>query len=235
MPAKDRHIKEAIESVLGRTRKGRIKITRLVLKTHPQLTSSKIRRVYVKERFSLPQRCRKRMKDNPANPIQESFARNEEWAIDFMSDALSNGRRFRTFNVIEHYNREALGILTLSSIPARRATQFLDRLIEKYGKPMRLRGDNGPEMMSKWFRLWLSKNKITWSAIQKGSPQQNAIVERFNRTYREDVLDANVFNRIDNAQQVTDEWLVEYNTIREHESLGYQTPANYEVKGFLEA
>lgn len=98
MPSKDLVIKEAIESVLGMTRKGRNKIIRMVLKFHPDLTATKIRRVYVNERFPLPQRCRKRMKNNPANPIVVPFERNQEWAIDFMSDALAGGRRFRTFN-----------------------------------------------------------------------------------------------------------------------------------------
>lgn len=227
MPAKDLVVKQAIESVMGISRKGRNKIIRLVLKQYPDLTVSKIRRVYVKERFSLPQRCRKRMKNNPANPIMVPFERNLEWAIDFMSDALTGARRFRTFNVVDHFNRGALGILTSHSIPARRATEFLDRLIEVHGKPKRIRGDNGPEMMSKHFRLWLEKRKITWSAIQKASPQENAIVERFNRTYREDVLDANLFTDIETAQQITDEWLIDYNTVREHEALGFKTPASY--------
>lgn len=227
MPAKDLVVKQAIESVIGITRKGRTKIIRAVLKQHPDLTVSKVRRVYVKEKFSLPQRCRKRMKDNPSNPIIVPFERNQEWAIDFMTDTLTGGRQFRTFNVVDHFNRAALGILTSQSIPARRATDFLERVIEKYGKPKRIRGDNGPEMMSKHFRLWLDKHKITWSAIPKGSPQENAIVERFNRTYREDVLDANLFTSIRNAQEVTEKWLIEYNTVREHEALGYQTPATY--------
>jgi putative transposase len=227
MPVKDQSIKEAIESVIGSTRIGRHKIIRLVQKQHPYLSASKIRRVYVREGFSLFKKPRKRFKNNPANPIMIPLERNEEWAIDFMSDVLQNGRQFRTFNVIEHYNREGLGILDDFSIPARKATTFLDRLIEKYGKPKRIRGDNGPEAMSKWFRLWLQKRGIEWSAIPKGAPQQNAIVERFNRTYREDVLDANVFYSIDHVQQLTDAWLIEYNTVREHEALGYQTPASY--------
>jgi putative transposase len=227
MPAKDQSIKQAIESVIGSSRKGRNKIIRLVQKQHPYLSASKIRRVYVKEGFSLMKRPRKRLKNNPANPIIIPLQRNEEWAIDFMCDVLQNGRQFRTFNVIDHYNRQALGILSAISIPARRATAFLDRLIEQHGKPTRIRGDNGPEMMSKWFRLWLQRNSIEWSAIPKGAPQQNAIVERFNRTYREDVLDANMFYSIEHAQQLTDQWLVEYNTVREHEALDYQTPLSY--------
>jgi putative transposase len=227
MPVKDQPIKQAIESVMSSTRKGRNKIIRLVQRQHPYLSASKIRRVYVKEGFSLMKKPRRRLKNNPANPIIIPLQRNEEWAIDFMCDILQNGRQFRTFNVIDHYNRQALGILNAISIPARRATAFLDRLIEQYGKPKRIRGDNGPEMMSKWFRVWLHQNGIEWSAIPKGSPQQNAIVERFNRTYREDVLDANVFCSVEHAQQLTDNWLIEYNTVREHEALGYQTPLSY--------
>jgi putative transposase len=227
IPLKDASIRQAIESVIGKTKKGRNKIIRLVQKDHPHLSASKIRRVYVKEGFSLFKKPRMRMKNNPSNPIMVPLQRNEEWAIDFMSDVLTNGRQFRSFNVIDHYNREALGILTELSIPARKATQFLDRLFEIHGKPKRIRGDNGPEAMSKWFRLWLQKNSIEWSAIPKASPQQNAIVERFNRTYREDVLDANIFFSIEHARQLTDAWLIEYNTVREHEALGYKTPASY--------
>ena len=227
MPAKDLVVKEAIQAAIGSTRRGRNKIIRKVQKVYPNLGASKIRRVYVREGFSLPQKPRKRVNNNPVNPIVIPLVRNQEWAVDFMSDALFNGRRFRTFNVMDHYNRQCYGILNSFSIPARKATTFLDQLIEKYGKPERIRGDNGPELMAKWFKTWLRSREIQWSAIPKGSPQQNAIVERFNRTYREDILDANVFFSIDQAQQITDQWLEEYNTDREHEALGYQTPAAY--------
>lgn len=93
MPVKDLVIKEAIESVMAMTQKGRNKIISMVLKLHPNPPASKIRRVYVRERISLPQRCRKRMKNNPANPIMVPFERKQEWAIDFMSDALVGGKR----------------------------------------------------------------------------------------------------------------------------------------------
>jgi putative transposase len=227
MPAKDAVVKEAIESVMGTTRKGRNKIIRLVRKKHPHLGASKIRRVYVKEGFSLTKRWRKRVKNHPANPIAVPFQRNEEWAVDYMSDVLQDGRQMRTFNVIDQFNRQGLGILPDFSIPARKATAYLDRLIECYGKPKRIRSDNGPELTSKWFQLWLSRNNIQWSPIQKGCPQQNAIIERFNRTYREDVLDAHLFFSIRQAGEITDRWLLEYNTDREHEALGYLTPISY--------
>lgn len=227
MPAKDVVIREAIQSVMGSTRKGRNKIIRLVKKLYPQLGSSKIRRVYVKEGFSLTRKMRRRIKNNPANPIMIPLQRNEEWAIDFMCDVLQNGRRFRTLNVVDHFNREYLSIVIDLSFPARKVTALLDRLIERYGKPRRIRTDNGPEFTSRWFQLWLKQRGIAWSAIPKGSPQQNAIVERFNRTYREDVLDANLFASLDHARELTEKWVWEYNHEREHESLNYQTPIAY--------
>ena len=227
MPAKDIVVREAIQSVIGTTRKGRNKIIRLVQKKYPHLGSSKIRRVYVKEGFSLSRRMRQRIKNNPANPILIPLQRNEEWAIDFMCDVLESGRRFRTLNVIDHFNREGLGIAINFSLPARKVTAFLGQLIEHYGKPKRIRTDNGPEFTSKWFQLWLKETGIDWSPIQKGSPQQNAIIERFNRTYREDVLDASLFNSLDHARDLTVKWLWEYNHEREHQSLNYQTPISY--------
>src|SRR5690606_30899002 len=148
-------------------------------------------------------------------------------AIDFMCDVLENGRRFRTLNVIDHFNREGIGITIDLSLPAKKVTAFLDRLIERNEKPTRIRTDNGPELTSKWFQLWLKQNGIEWSPIQKGSPHQNAIIERFNRTYREDVLDANLFASLDHVRELTDKWLWEYNHQREHESLDYRTPIEY--------
>src|SRR5690606_18429569 len=134
MPAKDVAVKEAIESVMGSTRRGRRKTIRLVQKLHPHLGSSKIRRVDVKEGFSRTRRMRRRIRNHPATPILIPLQRNEEWAIDFMCDVLENGRRFRTLNVIDHFNRECLSIIIDLSLPSRKVTAFLDRLIERYGK-----------------------------------------------------------------------------------------------------
>jgi len=110
-----------------------------------------------------------------------------------MSDALSNGRRIRTLNIVDHFNRHCKGIEVDFNLPARRVIEIVERAIERYGKPLKIRTDNGPEFPSKRFQLWMQNNQIEWSRIQKGKPQQNAIIERFNKTYREDVLDANLF------------------------------------------
>lgn len=227
MPEKDIFIKQAIDKVIGTSRKGRMKVIKLVQKTHPEIGSSRIRRVYERSGLSLSKKLRRRLKDNPANPIEMPFASNEEWAMDFMSDALFDGRRIRTLNVIDHYNRKCLGIKIGFNMPARLVIQAVEQIIELHGKPKRIRTDNGPEFRSKLFQKWLFNNEIAWSRIQKGKPQQNAIIERFNKTYREDVLDANIFKNIAQANEITQTWVNDYNNERPHQSLNYQNPSSY--------
>ncbi len=227
MPLKDLKVKELIENNLGRGNCGRGAVIASVRKSHPGLGISKIRRVYVQQGFSLYKRMKKRRIKNSPNPISVPFEANQEWAMDFMSDALVNGRKFRTFNVIDQYNRRCLGIHVGNSIPARRVIAELEKIIHLNGKPKAIRTDNGPEFTSKAFQTWLHNQKIRWSPIEKGKPQQNGIVERFNRTYRQDILDANLFYSIDQAQLMSNEWIQYYNVERPHQALNYKTPIEY--------
>lgn len=227
MPAKDAQIKTMIEQVIGCSRKGRNKVICLVQKKYPHISGSKIRRVYEQEGFSLHRRLKRRIKNQPANPIEIPLVANQEWAMDFMSDTLENGRKFRTLNVVDHFNRACMGIAVAHSLPSVRVIEYLERMIEFQGKPRRIRTDNGPEFRSKKFQAWMSDQQITWSPIQKGKPQQNGIVERFNRTFREDVLDAYLFSSVAHAQDLADTWKEDYNNQRPHQSLGYQTPSDY--------
>lgn len=227
MPLKDEPIKEAIQEVLKNKKRGRRKVIKMVQKNYPQFTQSKIRRVYTQNGFSLHKKLKRRTKDNPKNPIEIALAPNLEWAIDFMSDSLATGRTFRTLNVIDHYNRECKGIQIGYSLPAVRVIEFLEEIISTHGKPNRIRTDNGPEFTSKAFQLWLWNNNIEWSKIQKGKPQQNAIIERFNKTVREDLLDANLFFSLEHAHELKDEFVREYNCERPHESLNDKTPMEY--------
>lgn len=227
MPSKDASLKVIIEQVIGFGRKGREKVIRLVQRVHPHISASKIRRVYEREGFSLHKRLRRRIKDHAANPIVVPVVANEEWAMDFMADTLENGRSFRTLNVIDHFNRACKGIVVAHSLPSVRVIEHLERIIDFYGKPKRIRTDNGPEFCSKKFQKWLKDKGIEWSPIQKGKPSQNGIIERFNRTFREDVLDASLFSSIEQAQQIADKWATEYNGHRPHQALAYQTPLHY--------
>jgi len=164
---------------------------------------------------------------NPSNKPYVPLKENEEWAIDFMQDSLVSGRSIRSLNIIDPYNRFCKGMYISHSIPARRLIEMLEAAIEKHGKPKSIRTDNGPEFISKKFRLWLYNYGIEWKPIPKGKPQENCFIERFNRTAREDLFNANLFYNARQAQEMAEEFVNEYNTERPHESLNNQTPLEY--------
>lgn len=227
MPLKDAPILSAIEEVINRSRKGRKKVIPLVQRKHPEMSSSKVRRVYEQSGLSLMKRLKKRIRSSGKNQAVVPLCANEEWDIDFMHDSLMNGRQIRSFNVIDPYNRECKGMSIRHNFPAKRVIEYLEQLIEKYGKPKFIRSDNGPEFISKLFQLWLNKNNIIWNNIQKGKPAQNCFVERFNRTAREDFFDAHLFHTVEQANELADLFRNEYNYIRPHESLNNKTPLEY--------
>ena len=218
-PAKDEVVKRAIERVLPGCKKGRKKVIALVQKENPEIGAFRIRRVYVQSGFNLFQKPRSRKMQAEANPLPICLQANEEWAMDFMSDALVNGRRIRIFNIVDHYDRFFLASKISCSMPARVVIEYLENAIEIYGKPARIRTDNGPEFRSKFFQIWLKNHSIKWEQIQPGKPQQNGYIERLNRTFREDVLDANIFSSVSHAQEITDKYRKEYNEERPHEAL----------------
>ena len=144
-----------------------------------------------------------------------------------MSDALSTGRTFRTLNVIDDFNREALWIEVDTSLPAERVVRVLEQLLSWRGKPTRLRMDNGPELISQRLESWAREKNIELLHIQPGKPAQNAYIERFNRTYREEVLDAYLFEDLQEVRHITETWLEDYNTIRPHEALQGLPPRQF--------
>jgi putative transposase len=140
---------------------------------------------------------------------------------------LLNGRRIRTANVIDDYNREGLGILISFSLPSKRITRWLDQLACARGYPKYIRVDNGPENISHHFQTWAKTHGVIIHYIQPGKPAQNAYIERFNRSYREAVLDMYLFQTIHEVQEITNTWLKHYNEERPHEALKNQPPINY--------
>jgi putative transposase len=227
MPLKDEKIEMEIRSVIGNSRKGRKKVIPLVRKKHPEIGCSRIRRVYVQKGFALMKRMKYKLRNNPKNPASVPLQANMEWAIDFMHDSLVSGRRFRSLNIIDPYNRQCKGIYIDHNFPAIKVIELLEQSIDKYGKPKFIRTDNGPEFISKRFQIWMHDNGIGWSAIQKGKPQQNCHVERFNKTVREDLFDSHLFFNLDHAKELAETFQIEYNSMRPHESLGDLTPVEY--------
>lgn len=227
MPEKDAPIERLIRQIIGTSKRGRGKVIAKIRRNHPSIGSSKIRRIYEQKGFTLMKRHKKRFRTNPKNPAIIPMGANIEWGIDFMHDSLVTGKAIRSLNILDPFNRECKGAFIRHSIPAKRLTDLLDRCIEKHGKPKYIRSDNGPEMISKWFQKWMQDNSIGWSPIEKGKPQQNCFVERFNRTMREEFFDAHLFFCEEEAQREADKWVEEYNEDRPHESLQNKTPIEH--------
>lgn len=184
-------------------------------------------RVYVALKLNLPRRGKRRLPDRIREPLEIPMQANHIWSADFMADALWSGRRFRTFNVNDDYNRESLHIEIDTSLPSQRVIRALDQLVERRGAPHRLRLDNGPEFISAALNHWAREHSIELLHIQPGQPTQNAYIERFNRTFRTEVLDRYVFHSLNEVRRMTEDWRHRYNHHRPHRSLGGLPPIRY--------
>ena len=196
---------------------------RLRLEGHPW-NHKRVHRVYCALRLNLPRRTKRRVPHRVRRPLVAPPVLNQTWVLDFMADALYDRRRFRALTVIDEGNREGLAIDVGRSIPARRVTRVLEELIALHGRPAALRMDNGPELTAQAFVEWCDERCIALHYIQPGKPDQNAFIERFNRSYRTEVLDAYVFDSLAEVRALTEHWLVVYNQERPHESLGRVPP-----------
>jgi putative transposase len=187
----------------------------------------RVHRVYCDLRLNLPRRTKRRLPQRLRQPLEAPPLLNRTWALDFMSDALYGGRKFRTLNVIDEGNREVLAIEISTSIPSVRVVRVLEELTAVYGKPEALRMDNGPELIADVLLEWCEQNGVAPRHIQPGKPDQNAYIERFNRSYRQEVLDAYVFGSVEEVRWVSEEWMEDYNSERPHDSLGGLPPRTF--------
>lgn len=187
----------------------------------------RVHRVYCALRLNLPRRTRKRVVRAVRHPLAAPAVLNHVWALDFMTDTLYDGRRFRTLNILDEGNREGLAITVGTSLPSVRVIAILDELVALHGQPTALRLDNGPEFLSRALTAWCEEHGVALRFIQPGKPQQNAYIERFNKSYRDEVLDAYVFGSVADVRAETERWLSYYNTERSHDSLGRVPPLTF--------
>jgi len=187
----------------------------------------RVERVYKMMGLNKRKRTRKRVPARVKQPLVTPSLPNDTWSMDFMHDTLMNGRKFRVLNIIDDFNREALKIEPYFSISAQRVIEILERVIREKGKPKVIRVDNGPEFISLALHEWCIQHGITLLFIQPGKPMQNGYVERFNRSFRQDVLDTNLFATLMEVKIAIDEFEEDYNHQRPHESLGNMSPIQY--------
>lgn len=184
----------------------------------------RVYRIYRELELNLRIKPRKRLVREKPEPLAVPGSANQVWSMDFMHDQLENGRCFRLLNVIDDFNREAPGIEIDFSLPAERVVRCLEQIIEWRGKPSAIRCDNGPENVSAILQAWAAKRHIRMEYIQPGKPQQNAYVERFNRTMRYEWLSHYLWQDLEEVQQYATQWMVDYNHYRPNMALGGITP-----------
>lgn len=187
-------------------------------------------RVYCLIGLNFPRKRKKRVLTRQKQPLTILPLPNQSWSLDFMHDSLVGGKRFRTLNVLDEGMRECLGIEIDTSLPAARVVRVLEQISAWRGYPEQLRMDNGPELISGQLTQWCQKNNIKMIYIQPGKPNQNAYIERFNRTFREEVLNAHLFFSLDQVREITWQWTIDYNEQRPHDALNGLTPLAYREK-----
>lgn len=186
-------------------------------------------RLYVAEGLQVKRRRRKRLA-RPRQPLAVPQRPNERWSMDFVSDQLACGRRFRVLNIVDDFSRECVGQVVDLGISGNRVARLLDQLAETRGLPATLVSDNGPEFTSKAMFLWAHRRKTKLHFIEPGKPIQNAFVESFNGKLRDACLNQHWFLDLEEARADIEAWRRHYNEVRPHSSLGYQPPAVFARK-----
>lgn len=187
----------------------------------------RVYRVYKSLNLNIRRKRKRRLPSRDPLPLIWPQTGNDSWSMDFLSDSLYSGFRYRVLTIIDDHNRECLAIEVDTSLPARRVTRTLDQIAEWRGLPASIRVDNGPEFTSIHLQVWCEENNVKLNFIRPGKPVENSYIERFNRTLREGLLDAWLFDSIQQVREQAHYFMEDYNRARPHESLGNLTPIEY--------
>lgn len=226
--SKDIPVMEAIQSIVEDSPGwGFPKIFKTLRRKGYRWNHKRVHRVYCLMRLNKRRRSKRRVPSRYPMPLVVPQTSNVCWSVDFMSDTLMDGRRFRTFNVLDDFNREALAIEVDLNLPAKRIIRVLNRVAETRGLPDRIRCDNGPELISIALAEWAEEHFIDLDFIEPGKPTQNSFIERFNRTYRDEILDLYLFESLSQIRSMTAEWIRKYNEERPHDALDDLTPIEF--------
>jgi len=189
----------------------------------------KIYRIYREEGLMVRRRKGRKRALGTRLPLPKPDSLNQVWSLDFLSDALSDGRRFRVLGVMDQCSRECLTLLADTSIGGVRVARELDVLIARQGKPLCIVSDNGTEFTSRAVLLWAQQNRIEWHYITPGKPRENGFTESLNGRIRDECLNEHVFESLAHARRLIGAWLYDYNNIRPHGSIGNMSPTAYRV------
>lgn len=200
----------------------------LVLRREGVLVNhKKVYRIYREEKLTVRKRGGRKRALGTRAPLALPAGRNQRWSLDFVSDALRDGRRFRVLGIVDDFTRECLALVVDTSLSGARVARELDRLIDVRGKPASIVSDNGTELTSRAMLSWQLETAIAWHYIAPGKPQQNGFIESFNGRLRDELLNETLFRSLPHARLAMDAWRTDYNNQRPHSKLGWLTPAGY--------
>ena len=192
-----------------------------------QINHKKLNRLYCEDNLQLRKRGGRKRALGTGRPLLVPGRINDCWSLDFVSDAFTDGRRFRVLAVIDDYSRECLALVADTSLSGHRVMREFDAIIARRGKPRTLVSDNGTKLTSVAILKWCQKTKVGWHYIAPGKPMQNGFVESFNGSFRDEWLNETLFSTLADARHHISLWKEDYNVNRPHSSLGNLTPREY--------
>jgi len=194
------------------------------------MNQKKLRRLYREEKLQVRKRGGRKRALGTRKPMILPGRANERWSLDFVSDAFTDGRRFRVLAVVDDFSRECLALVADTSLSGLRLTRELDAVMTQRGKPHKIVSDNGTEMTSMAVLKWCQDTGVEWHYIAPGKPQQNAFIESFNGSFRDECLNETLFSSLSQARLQITKWKEDYNSQRPHSSLGNITPNEFAIK-----
>lgn len=231
----DDHLREAMKKVAAERRRfGYRRIHVMLERQGICMNQKKLRRLYKEEKLQVRKRGGRKRALGTRRPMVLPNRANERWSLDFVSDAFTDGRRFRVLAVVDDFSRECLALVADTSLSGLRMTRELDDIIQRRGKPHTIVSDNGTEMTSMAVLKWCQETGVEWHYIAPGKPMQNGFVESFNGSFRDECLNETLFSSIPQARECITAWKEDYNKERPHSSLGNITPNEFAMKMALQ-
>jgi putative transposase len=218
------------EIATERRRFGYRRVHVLLQREGVQVNHKKLRRLYAEEKLQVKRRGGRKRALGTRRPMTIPDAPNRRWSLDFVSDAFTDGRRFRILTVVDDFTRECLALVPDTSISGLRVARELDALVASRGRPQSIVSDNGTELTSMAILRWSEERRVEWHYIAPGKPQQNAFAESFIGRLRDECLNETLFSSLTQARSVLAAWKNDYNRLRPHSALGNAAPADFAEK-----